>query len=184
MHEHNNVTVVHDVVLALLSILSGFFDFRHTGLSLAQGFKVFKGTHFRFDETTLKIRVNHSSRLWGSRANLDGPCPNLLRSSGVKGLETQGLSSTSDNARNHGSAHKLRSLKTQISRLLGALIEKGCTVNPGKRSGICVRRHVKVWSEHVHLITGYHSKEYAYLSGNQNLLLNRKHFARILLTWE
>ena len=93
MHEYDNVTILHLVQLAFLSVLASFFRPGHTGLSIMVLLEIIECAHFRLDETTLKVGVNDTSGLWRKGTLHDRPGANLLRPGCVEGLQAQSLPS-------------------------------------------------------------------------------------------
>jgi hypothetical protein len=84
VHEYNNVTILHLVHLAFLSVLTSFFRSGHTGFSIVVRLEIVECTHFGLDETALKVGVNDTSGLWRQGTLHDRPGANLLRSGGVE----------------------------------------------------------------------------------------------------
>ena len=87
VHKNTNISFGHDIGFPLLSILSSFLNFRHTWQPSMQCFKVIKVCHFCLDESSFKVSMNNSCRLWCQSALLNGPCSDFLGSTCVKRLQ-------------------------------------------------------------------------------------------------
>mmetsp|Transcript_3201 Transcript_3201/g.5889 ORF Transcript_3201/g.5889 Transcript_3201/m.5889 type:complete len:212 (+) Transcript_3201:173-808(+) len=124
MHKYNNITFLHNIRLSFLSILSCFLHFRHTRRSLVQSLEIIKVSHFRLDESSFKVRMDHSCRLWSKRPLLNRPCSYFLWSCRIKGLQTQCRTSGTNNARNDRLDFGLRSLESHLFRLVCTLLQK------------------------------------------------------------
>lgn len=101
VHKDDNVTFLHNVQFALLSVLAGFFDFGHTGLTLMECFEIVKCTNFGFDKAPFKVRVDDPGRLWGHCAFHYSPGTDFFRTSSVKRLQTQCRTSSPNETWDH-----------------------------------------------------------------------------------
>mmetsp|Transcript_20538 Transcript_20538/g.30089 ORF Transcript_20538/g.30089 Transcript_20538/m.30089 type:complete len:330 (+) Transcript_20538:418-1407(+) len=138
MHEHNNISFLHDISFSLLLILSVILHLGHTRSSTMQRLKIIKIGHFGLDETSLKISVDDAGSLGCQCSDLDCPGSYLLRSSCVEGLEAKGGAAGSDYARNDGFSGKCRTLEAHVCCHLCTFVQIGFL-------GVGIILHIKIF---------------------------------------
>src|SRR5450631_3008909 len=81
----HDVTLAHDVLLALKAQFAGFLCPRLSTISHI----IIERDHLGADEAALEVRMNHSRRLWRGRTGTHRPCTHLLRSRGKVSLKAK-----------------------------------------------------------------------------------------------
>lgn len=74
----DNISILDDISFALLTVFTSSLNLCHTLFPARELFVVIETTDFSLDESSLKIRVNDSSGLWGKRSLDKRPASNFL----------------------------------------------------------------------------------------------------------